>query len=55
MKIIRDGKEIERSMGIAIPGGRFQLLDEYGKTVTKPYVTGELVYQRGNVTLGYNF
>lgn len=48
-------KAVEKcgSMGIAIPGGHFQLIDENGKTVTKPYVTGELVYQGENVTLGY--
>ena len=41
------------SMGIAIPGGRFHLIDEEGKTVSQPYVTGELVYNGPNVTMGY--
>lgn len=41
------------SMGIAIPGGKFHLIDVDGSTITKPYVTGELVYEGPNVTLGY--
>ncbi len=41
------------SMGVAIPGGRFHLIDGDGNTVTKPHVTGELVYEGANVTLGY--
>lgn len=41
------------SMGIAIPGGSFSLTDVNGKPVTEPFVTGELVYQGSNVTLGY--
>lgn len=41
------------SMGIAIPGGRFRLIDAEGQTVTKPHMTGELVYEGPNVTLGY--
>ena len=41
------------SMGIAIPGGRFHLIDAEGKTVSQPYVTGELVYNGPNVTMGY--
>ncbi len=40
-------------MGIAIPGGKFTLLDEGGMAVTEPYVTGELLYEGDNVTLGY--
>jgi long-chain acyl-CoA synthetase len=41
------------SMGIAIPGGRFDLIDINGKAVDEPDVTGELVYHGSNVTLGY--
>ncbi|MCI9320676.1 MAG: AMP-binding protein [Lachnospiraceae bacterium] len=41
------------SMGIAIPGGKFYLIDVNGQAVTEPYVTGELVYEGANVTLGY--
>ncbi len=41
------------SMGIAIPGGKFHLVDVDGTDITKPYVTGELVYEGPNVTLGY--
>lgn len=41
------------SMGIAIPGGSFHLLDANGQVIKQPHVTGELVYQGLNVTLGY--
>lgn len=41
------------SMGIAIPGGEFELIDEEGNTVTESDVAGELVYKGENVTLGY--
>ncbi len=41
------------SMGIAIPGGIFHLYDEKDKTITEPDVTGELIYEGENVTLGY--
>ena len=40
-------------MGIPIPGGKFHLIDADGKSITEPYVTGELVYEGRNVTLGY--
>lgn len=48
-------KAVERcgSMGIAIPGGTFRLVDVNGETITEPFVTGELVYEGPNVTLGY--
>lgn len=48
-------KALERcgSMGIAIPGGVFRLVDDAGNIITKPDVTGELVYEGPNVTLGY--
>ena len=41
------------SMGIAIPGGTFHLIDIDGEEITKPDVVGELVYEGQNVTLGY--
>ena len=41
------------SMGIAIPGGRFELVDAAGVKISSPHVTGELVYYGENVTLGY--
>lgn len=41
------------SMGIAIPGGKFYLIDVNGMNIDQPYITGELVYEGPNVTLGY--
>lgn len=48
-------KAIEKkgSMGIAIPGGKFRLIDLEGKEIITPYTTGELVYEGKNVSLGY--
>ncbi|MCM1235101.1 MAG: AMP-binding protein [Ruminococcus flavefaciens] len=48
-------KAVEKcgSMGIAIPGGTFRLVDADGGRITAPGVTGELVYEGPNVTLGY--
>lgn len=48
-------KSIEKkgSMGIAIPGGKFSLIDIDGRTIEDADVTGELVYEGANVTLGY--
>ena len=48
-------KSLEKkgSMGIAIPGGKFRLVGENGQEVTQPHMTGELVYEGKNVTLGY--
>ena len=48
-------KAIEKcgSMGIAIPGGKFKLIDGNSDEITSPYTTGELVYEGENVTLGY--
>lgn len=48
-------KAVEKSgsMGIAIPGGVFRLIDADGKEIKEPYVAGELVYEGKNVTLGY--
>lgn len=41
------------SIGIAIPGGRFSLIDAEGKLIEDPEVDGELVYEGPNVSLGY--
>ncbi len=41
------------SMGIAIPGGKFHLLDENNEVITDPGIVGELTYLGDNVTLGY--
>jgi acyl-coenzyme A synthetase/AMP-(fatty) acid ligase len=41
------------SMGVAIPGGKFTLVDVEGNPITKANVTGELIYEGENVTLGY--
>ena len=41
------------SMGIAIPGGKFRLIDAEGNEIRTPHTTGELVYEGANVTLGY--
>ena len=48
-------KSLEKygSMGIAIPGGRFDLVDTDGSLITEPDKVGELVYYGDNVTLGY--
>lgn len=41
------------SMGIAIPGGRFELWDDEGQAIENANTVGELVYYGPNVTLGY--
>lgn len=41
------------SIGIAIPGGEFSLIDENGQIIEESDTIGELVYQGRNVTLGY--
>lgn len=46
-------KEKKGSMGIAIPGGKFKLIDSKGQEINAPETTGELVYEGKNVTLGY--
>ncbi|MBR6696998.1 MAG: AMP-binding protein [Lachnospiraceae bacterium] len=46
-------KEKAGSMGIAIPGGEFSLIDVDGRVITETDVVGELVYKGANVTLGY--
>lgn len=41
------------SIGIAIPGGHFKLLDSKNEEINEPNVDGELVYYGKNVSLGY--
>lgn len=41
------------SMGVAIPGGEFSLIDETGSTIEGYEITGELVYRGRNVSMGY--
>lgn len=41
------------SIGIAIPGGKFSLVDVNGLPVDEAGVEGELVYEGPNVSLGY--
>jgi len=41
------------SMGRAIPGGEFSLIDECGLPVEGPEIIGELVYKGKNVSMGY--
>ena len=45
--------EKKGSMGIAIPGGKFYIVDEEGNVISEANTTGELVYEGANVTLGY--
>lgn len=55
MSYLPHEKSLEKcgSMGIAIPGGKFTLIDVVGNVITEPEVSGELVYEGSNVTLGY--
>ena len=48
-------KSLEKygSMGIAIPNGKFSLIDVNGEEIITPETVGELVYEGANVTLGY--
>lgn len=41
------------SIGIAIPGGKLNLIDDQGTLIQGPHVSGELFYEGTNVTLGY--
>lgn len=41
------------SIGIAIPRGKFSLIDVSGNAIEEPDVDGELVYEGPNVSLGY--
>lgn len=41
------------SIGIAIPGGKFSLMDVNSNIIEEPDVDGELIYEGPNVSLGY--
>jgi len=41
------------SMGIAIPGGEFYLIDDNGHSIDSQETVGELVYKGKNVSMGY--
>lgn len=41
------------SIGIAIPGGTFHIMEDENREITQPHITGELCYEGPNVTLGY--
>lgn len=41
------------SIGIAIPGGEFSLIDDNGTEIKEHDITGELVYRGKNVSMGY--
>ena len=41
------------SVGIAIPGGAFRIVDEQGRQITAADTPGELVYSGPNVMMGY--
>lgn len=41
------------SMGIAVPGGKFELADVHGRIIQEAEAEGELIYYGDNVTLGY--
>jgi len=55
MSYLPSEKSLEKygSMGIAIPGGVFELIDENGEIIEENEIVGELVYKGDNVTLGY--
>ncbi len=42
------------SIGVAIPGGELELIDENGKCLEGGEVMGELVYKGKNVSMGYS-
>lgn len=48
-------KSLEKcgSMGVAIPGGSFELIDKDGKIIDNTDMVGELVYYGKNVMMGY--
>jgi len=55
MSYLPKDKALEKcgSIGIAIPNGRFELIDDMGKVIKEANVDGELVYYGDNVTMGY--
>lgn len=55
MSYLPSDKAVEKnaSIGIAIPGGEFCVIDADGNVITEPEKDGELVYKGENVCLGY--
>ena len=55
MSYLPADKAIEKagSIGIAIPGGKFLLDNEYAEEIDKDGMIGELVYEGPNVSMGY--
>jgi acyl-coenzyme A synthetase/AMP-(fatty) acid ligase len=41
------------SVGVAVPGGRFELVDDQGNVIQNPHTDGELIYYGDNVSMGY--
>lgn len=46
-------EEKSGSVGVAIPGGEFFLLDDNGQSIIKAGITGNLFYRGPNVSMGY--
>jgi len=55
MSYLPPERSIEKlgSMGIAIPGGEFSIIDDNGAPINEPDIVGELVYKGENVSMGY--
>ena len=55
MSYLPHDKAVEKnaSIGIAIPGGKFSIIDIDGNEITEPDTDGELVYKGPNVCMGY--
>ncbi len=55
MSYLPPEKRIEKnaSVGMAIPGGRFSIVDMNGRQIEASGINGELVYHGSNVSLGY--
>lgn len=55
MSYLPEDKAIEKyaSIGIAIPGGKFSLIDGEGRKIYEADVDGELIYEGANVSMGY--
>lgn len=55
MSYLPEDRALEKyaSIGIAIPGGKFSLIDTNGQVITADDVDGELVYEGDNVSMGY--
>jgi long-chain acyl-CoA synthetase len=55
MSYLPPEKALEKygSIGIAIPGGNFSLVEADGSLIKDANISGELVYEGPNVTLGY--